>query len=57
MMYDAVRAGLSTETRGKRFVQKSYSLGWNPQFRLDKALAISEAWDDEELIRKLSIRN
>jgi hypothetical protein len=54
---DAVRMGLRETPGGKRrFVQKTCSMGWNPHFRWDKALAISDAIEDEELIRKLSMR-
>jgi hypothetical protein len=55
---DAIRTGL---IRGKsrpirRFVQKTYSLGPEQNFRLDKALAAADAIEDEELSRKLSLR-
>jgi hypothetical protein len=53
----AVRAGL---TQGKHkqpnFVQKSYSLGADQNFRWDKALEAASAMEDEELGRKLSLR-
>ncbi len=53
----AVRVGL---TQGKpnrrRFVQKTYSLGAEQNFRWDKALAVATAMEDEELSRKLSLR-
>lgn len=53
----AVRAGL-TQERSKRscFVQKSYSLGRDQNFRWDKALEAAAAVEDEELGRKLSLR-
>ena len=53
----AVRAGL-TQGRFKRrdFVQKSYSLGSDQNFRWDKALETAAAIEDEELSRKLSLR-
>ena len=55
---DAVRAGL---VRGnsrpvRRFVQQSFSLGPEQNFRWDKALAAADAIEDEELSRKLSLR-
>jgi hypothetical protein len=55
---DAIRTGL---IRGKskpsrRFVQKTYSLGPEQNFRWDKALAAADAIEDEELSRKLSLR-
>ncbi len=45
----AVRAGLL-----RRFVQKSFSLGNEQNFRWDKALEAASAIEDEELGRKLS---
>ena len=53
----AVRAGL-TQGRSKRryFVQKSYSLGSDQNFRWDKALEAATAMEDEELSRKFSLR-
>lgn len=55
---DAIRRGL---VRGnlrptRRFVQKTYSLGPEQNFRWDKALAAADAIEDEELSRKLSLR-
>jgi hypothetical protein len=53
----AVRAGLTqTRQRKRAFVQKSFSLGAEQNFRWDKALAAAEAIEDEELIRKLALR-
>ncbi len=53
----AVRAGL---TQGKpergSFVQKSFSLGADQNFRWDKALQAAAAIEDEELSRKLALR-
>jgi len=54
---DAVRTGLRQKHRAKRrFVQKTFSMGAEQLFRWDKALAIAEAMEDEELVRKLSLR-
>jgi hypothetical protein len=53
----AVRAGLmQSQPRRRSFVQKSFSLGSEQSFRWDKALEIAAAIEDEELIRKLSLR-
>ena len=54
---DAIRAGLMPAKRngGRRFIQKTYPLGAEQYFRWDKALAVAEAIEDEELSRKLSI--
>lgn len=53
----AVRAGL-TQGKPKRrsFVQKSYSLGGDRNFRWEKALEIAAAMEDEELGRKIALR-
>jgi hypothetical protein len=46
--------GLMRETprRKRRFVQETYSLGSEQNFRWDKALAAAEAIEDEELSRR-----
>jgi hypothetical protein len=55
---EAARAGLLHEKhrRTRKFVQKSFRLGEGQDFRWDKALAIAEAMEDEELSRRLSLR-
>jgi hypothetical protein len=54
---DALRAGLTKPRRQRRrFVQKTYSLGSQENFRWEKALAAADAIEDEELIRKLALR-
>ncbi|HVP46957.1 MAG TPA: hypothetical protein VMT32_10245 [Bryobacteraceae bacterium] len=53
----AVRAGLThNKQRRRSFVQKSFSLGRERNFRWDKALEAAAAIEDEELARKLSLR-
>ncbi len=53
----AVRAGLTRgKPRHRSFVQKSYSLGRDQNFRWDKALEAAAALEDEELGRKLALR-
>ncbi len=53
----AVRAGLTQgKPRRRFFVQKSYSLGGDQNFRWDKALETAAAMEDEELGRKFSLR-
>jgi hypothetical protein len=55
---EAARIGL----RGKglkgarKFVQKSYRMGAAQEFRWDKALAVADAIEDEDLSRKLVLR-
>jgi len=55
---ETVRAGLTRTSRQRpqRFVQKTYSPGAEQHFRWDKALAVAEAMEDEEIARKLSMR-
>jgi hypothetical protein len=55
---EAVRSGLARSGRRpkRRFVQKTYSLGAEQNFRWDKALAAADTLEDEELVRKLSLR-
>jgi hypothetical protein len=53
----AVRTGLTQgKTKRRYFVQKSYSLGSDQNFRWDKALEAATAMEDEELSRKFSLR-
>jgi hypothetical protein len=63
VLNDAVRKGLSPARPvrshrfvQKRFVQKTYALGANDHFRWDKALAMADAMEDEEIIRKMPLR-
>ena len=55
---EAARKGLLGEKheRSRRFVQKTFPLGHGEDFRWDKALAIAEAMEGEELSRRLSLR-
>ena len=55
---DAVRRGIPGAGRPARrpYRQKTYSLGFRPEFRWDKALALAEAMEDEELVRRLELR-
>ena len=54
----AARAGLlrGKHRRARRFVQRSFHMGEGKEFRWDKALALADAMEDEELSRKLSVR-
>ena len=53
----AVRAGLTQPKQKKRrFVQKSFSMGAEQHFRWDKAMEAAAAMEDEEVVRKLSLR-
>jgi hypothetical protein len=53
----ALRTGLTQATSGKRsFVQRTFALGSEQNFRWDKALAAADAIEDEDLSRKLTLR-
>ena len=53
----AVRAGLvQAKQRRRYFVQESFSLGGEQNFRWDKALQAAAAIEDEEFVRKLALR-
>jgi hypothetical protein len=53
----AVRVGLMQEKQKRRhFVQKSFSLGGEQNFRWDKALKVASAIEDEEFSHKLALR-
>ena len=55
---EAIRSGLSKPGAGAKpkFRQKTFSMGAEQYFRWDKALAAADAIEDEELVRKLSLR-
>ena len=55
---EAARTGLCGKPpkRLKKFAQKSFRMGDGQEFRWDKALAIADAIEDEELSRKLTLR-
>ncbi len=54
----ALRSALSGSprkaTRGYRL--KTYAMGFQPEFALDKALSLAAEAEDEEIVRKLSLR-
>ncbi len=54
----AIRLGIggSRQKSRQRFRQKTYRMGFCPEFRWDKALALADAMEDEELARKLELR-
>ncbi len=55
---EAARIGLRGKgpKRAQNFVQKTFRMGEGQQFRWDKALAVADAIEDEELSRKLTLR-
>ena len=54
----AVRLGMASMRRRptRRFKQRTYRMGFRPEFRWDKALAMAEAIEDEERMRKIELR-
>ncbi len=52
----AIRSGAGPHRpAAQRFRQKTYNMGFRPEINLDKALALADAMEDEELIRKLQL--
>jgi hypothetical protein len=54
----AARIGLRAkeQKRARKFVQKTFRMGNGQEFHWDKALAVADSIEDEELSRKLSSR-
>ncbi len=55
---EAARIGLRGKAHKRigKFTQKTFRMGVGQEFRWDKALAVADAIEDEELNRKLSLR-
>jgi len=55
---EAARVGLRGKEpkRIQKFTQKTFRMGAGQEFRWDKALAVADAIEDEELSRKLTLR-
>ena len=55
---EAARLGLRGKERQRvrKFTQKTFRMGEGQEFRWDKALAVADAMEDEELSRKLLLR-
>jgi len=55
---EAARIGLRGKghKQASKFTQKTFRMGVGQEFRWDKALAVADAIEDEELSRKLSLR-
>ena len=55
---EAARIGLGGKRLqgARKFAQKSFRMGQAQEFRWDKALAVADAIEDEELSRKLTLR-
>jgi len=54
----ALRAGLSPEAqrRPRKFRQQTFRMGFSPEIAMNKALSLATASEDEEILRKLSLR-
>jgi hypothetical protein len=54
----AVRSGLlGTPRRGsRRYRLKTFRMGFDPELRIDKALSLAAVLEDEEILRKMSLR-
>ncbi len=53
---DAVRAGLSRQEARPYRLPKTFSMGFRPDVALDKALSLASLLEDEELVRKQTLR-
>ena len=55
---DSIRAGHVRSGHGavRKFKQRTFPLGAEQYFRWDKALAVADSIEDEELTRKLSLQ-
>jgi hypothetical protein len=55
---EAARTGLRNKEhrRAQKFTQKTFRMGEGQEFRWDKALAVADAIEDEELSRRLALR-
>ena len=54
----AIRDGLSAKPllRPREFRVKTHRMGFRPELALDRALSLASALEDEEIVRKLSVR-
>ncbi len=54
-----LRVGLERSQEGKKtkpYRCKTFSMGYPPLYNLDRALQVADALEDEEVLRKLSVR-
>ena len=49
-------AGGAQRVKASRFKQRTFRMGFRPEFRWDKALDLAASMEDEELVRKLQTR-
>ena len=56
---EALRAGLTQmehPCQPKRYKLKTFKMGFSPAYNWDKALSIAAEIEDEEILRKMSLR-
>ena len=54
---ESIRAGASKRSaKPKPYRQKTFSMGAEQMFRWDKAMAVADALEDEELAGKIAVR-
>lgn len=58
VLNQAIRDGLAgpVQRAPRPYVQKTYRMGFRPEVALDQALSMAAALEDEEIIRKMSLR-
>ena len=54
----AIRDGISRPSprAARGFTLKTFHMGYRPEIALDKALSLAAALEDQEIVRKLSLR-
>lgn len=54
----AIRSGLANPApkTARPYALKTFRMGYRPEVALDKALSLAAALEDEEIVRKLSLR-
>lgn len=50
----AIRAGLGPTKRPRRFIQRTFAMGFDPAIPYDKALQLAGQLEDQELLRRLA---
>ena len=53
---ETLRAGLGSDVQARAYRLPTYSMGVRPAIDLDRALQLDAALEDEEILRKLSLR-
>lgn len=53
---DAIRSGLRSSVEPHAYTMPTFELGLRPDIDLDRALALAAALEDDEVVRKLTLR-